>query len=181
MTAPPDALPISDAEVEAACAEYDALGPATDRGLMRQALAAALAVRAQATELPPLPIGEAEVLWFDPQLRFEPEQAGKIIDASIAFMDAAPLGTKLYTVEQMRQYALDAQAVRAVPADFGVCMVDAGFRFDRERQQHVPNLLVEFEPVPVNGGVHAKGWADRNALAKFLRAQLAPEREGDEK
>ena len=60
-------------------------------------------------ELPPLPIGEAEVVWHEPD-PVMPERPGKIIDASIAFFDAAPLGTHLYTAEQMRAYALRAAA-----------------------------------------------------------------------
>ena len=44
--APPPAAPEpSEAEVEAACAVYDALGPTTDRGLMADALRAAAAAR----------------------------------------------------------------------------------------------------------------------------------------
>lgn len=42
----------------------------------------------------------AEVVWFDPALRYGPEKAGKIIDGSIAFMESAPLGTKLHTTPQ---------------------------------------------------------------------------------
>jgi len=59
--------------------------------------------------LPALPIGEAEVLWHEPD-PVMPECPGKIIDASHAFMDAAPLGTRLYSAEQMRAYALAARA-----------------------------------------------------------------------
>ena len=42
---PPAAPEPSEAEVEAACAVYDALGPTTDRGLMADALRAAAAAR----------------------------------------------------------------------------------------------------------------------------------------
>ncbi len=39
----------------------------------------------------------AEVLWYDPQLEIMPRRDGhKIIDASMAWMDHAPIGTKLY-------------------------------------------------------------------------------------
>ena len=38
----------------------------------------------------------AEVVWYDPVLAIEPEKAGKIIDGSMAFIQSAPLGTKLY-------------------------------------------------------------------------------------
>lgn len=64
--------------------------------------------------LPALPIGEAEVLWHEPD-PVMPERPGKIIDASHAFMDAAPLGTRLYSAEQMRAYARAALAARAEP------------------------------------------------------------------
>lgn len=37
----------------------------------------------------------AEVVWFDPRL-CESARPGKIIDASLAFIDTAPIGTKLY-------------------------------------------------------------------------------------
>lgn len=54
----------------------------------------------------------AEVVWFDPSTRIGPEKPGKIIDASLAFMDDAPLGTKLYAApvvtEEMVNRALDA-------------------------------------------------------------------------
>lgn len=65
--------------------------------------------------LPALPIGEAEVLWHEPD-PVMPERPGKIIDASHAFMDAAPLGTRLYSAEQMRAYARAALAARAEPS-----------------------------------------------------------------
>ena len=38
----------------------------------------------------------AEVIWHDPDTDIFPQRPGKIIDASIAFMDSAPIGTKLY-------------------------------------------------------------------------------------
>lgn len=38
----------------------------------------------------------AEVLWFDPQTRHFPEEPGKVIDASMAWLTKAPIGTKLY-------------------------------------------------------------------------------------
>lgn len=64
--------------------------------------------------LPALPIGEAEVLWHEPD-PVMPERPGKIIDASHAFMDAAPLGTRLYSAEQMRAYVRADRADRAEP------------------------------------------------------------------
>ena len=38
----------------------------------------------------------AEVVWYDPQLSQFPEKPGKIIDGSIAFMESAEIGTKLF-------------------------------------------------------------------------------------
>jgi len=49
-------------------------------------------------------------------------------------------------------------------------IADVGFRWDAERQHHVPQLVVEFEPVPANSPNDAKGWKDRDALAKLLAA-----------
>jgi hypothetical protein len=39
----------------------------------------------------------ATVIWHDPQLDLTLPKPGKIIDASLSFMDSAPIGTKLYT------------------------------------------------------------------------------------
>ena len=39
----------------------------------------------------------AEVVWYDPQLSHFPEKPGKIIDGSIAFMESAEIGTKLFS------------------------------------------------------------------------------------
>lgn len=46
--------------------------------------------------------------------------------------------------------------------------LDRGFRWVSEKQQHVPTLLIEFEPIPANSSVTEKGWQDRDALAAFL-------------
>lgn len=57
-------------------------------------------------------------------------------------------------------------------------VVDRGFRWVGEHQHHVPQLVVEFEPVPVNGGGAEKGWKDRDALAAMLAsAPPAPQAE----
>lgn len=52
-------------------------------------------------------------------------------------------------------------------------VVDRGFRWDSEALQHVPQLLIEFDPVPANSPNDSKGWKDRDALAAMLAA--APE------
>jgi len=60
------------------------------RKSMRAALEAALSQKAEGEAV-------AEVVWYDPALYTAPPRvAHKIIDASLAFMDTAPLGTKLY-------------------------------------------------------------------------------------
>lgn len=57
-----------------------------------------------------------------------------------------------------------------------------GFHFDGDRQHHVPQLLIEFDPVPVGAPNDAKGWEDRDRLASLLMsygigtAKPAPER-----
>jgi hypothetical protein len=75
----------------------------------------------------------------------------------------------------------DAMAQPAAPVAVpeGCRVADVGFRWDSERQQHIPTLLVEFEPVPANTGSNAKGWRDRDALAAWLSAspQQAPSEE----
>lgn len=46
--------------------------------------------------------------------------------------------------------------------------IDRGFRWDGENLQHVPTLLLEFEPVPANSPCDAKGWQDRDAVARSV-------------
>lgn len=60
------------------------------------------------------------------------------------------------------------QQAEAVPPG---CVVDRGFRWDGEKQQHIPQLVIEFEPVPANGPCDAQGWKDRDAVAKMFAAQ----------
>jgi hypothetical protein len=45
-------------------------------------------------------------------------------------------------------------------------VVDIGFRWDGK--QHIPKLVIEFTPVPMNSPNDAKGWKDRDALAAAL-------------
>ena len=67
------------------------------------------------------------------------------------------------TIESLR-----AQLAARVPD--GCVVADVGFRWDGERQHHVPKLVVEFEPVPENSPWDAKGWKDRDAVAAMLSA-----------
>lgn len=49
-------------------------------------------------------------------------------------------------------------------------VANRGFRWDSEKQQHVPHLLIEFTPVPANNPNDSTGWKDRDALAGMLAA-----------
>lgn len=62
---------------------------------------------------------------------------------------------------------------RAAAEPVDVRHLDRSFRFDPGAQQHIPTLLVEFEPVSAVGGgdPKAKGWRDRDLLAMMLRGQ----------
>lgn len=56
----------------------------------------------------------------------------------------------------------------------GLVIADIGFRWDSEKLQHVPKLVIEFEPVPVNSPCDAKGWKDRDAIAAALATAQHP-------
>lgn len=72
------------------------------------------------------------------------------------------------TVEKYASdYALAAIAAQCVP---DCKVVDVGFRWDADRQEHVPSIKVEFAPVKANSQNDAKGWKDRDALAAMLAA-----------
>ena len=78
-------------------------------------------------------------------------------------------------------WAASAKAVLAtfaapVPAEpvLPLCKVAAiSHRWDSAAQQHIPTLVIEFEPVPANSPNTAKGWADRDRLAAMLAAAPA--------
>ena len=44
------------------------------------------------------------------------------------------------------------------------------FRWSGEKQHHIPQLLIEFEPVPAGEPNDSKGWKDRDALSEMLSA-----------
>lgn len=71
--------------------------------------------------------------------------------------------------------ALEAKLAQRVPP----CRVaDRGFRWDGDRQEHVPKLVIEFDAVPHNGPADSKGWVDRDALDALLSATpAAPEQQ----
>jgi ribosomal protein L37AE/L43A len=52
-------------------------------------------------------------------------------------------------------------------------IVRQGHRYDAENLQHVPQLVIEFTPVPFGIPTKSTGWADRDALADMLTALAA--------
>lgn len=52
----------------------------------------------------------------------------------------------------------------------GAAKVEPSFRWDDKALCHIPNLLIEFDPVPANSPNDAKGWADRDKLARAILA-----------
>ena len=68
---------------------------------------------------------------------------------------------------------------RASPASVPVAapdyrIADRGFRWDAENRQHIPQLLIEFTPVPENAPNASSGWKDRDKLAAMLVAAPTP-------
>ena len=53
-------------------------------------------------------------------------------------------------------------------------IADRGFRWDAENRQHIPQLLIEFAPVPANEPNDSTGWKDRDSLAAMLAAAPTP-------
>lgn len=70
---------------------------AEDRSRLEEIADAALAAAPTTPENKALLEAVAEVVWYDPQLSHFPEKPGKIIDGSIAFMESAKIGTKLFS------------------------------------------------------------------------------------
>lgn len=52
--------------------------------------------------------------------------------------------------------------------------VEKDFQWNSIQQHHVPTLLIKFTPVPANSPCDAKGWRDRDHVAKLLTAALTP-------
>lgn len=48
------------------------------------------------------------------------------------------------------------------------------YRFDGERQVHIPQLLLEFAAVPVGAPNTAQGWADRDSVARLIADATTP-------
>lgn len=99
------------------------------------------------------------------------EIAGAAIDAAWqAMRDAGHPPDGHTPLAQAITKALAPQQAEAVPPGY---VIDRGFRWDGENQQHIPQLTIEFEPVPANGPCDAKGWKDRDAVARMFMAQGA--------
>lgn len=78
-----------------------------------------------------------------------------------------------YTAGAFAELKAKAEA-RAVPDGWSVCKVDPGFRWDGDAQQHVPQVLVEFAPVPANAPNDSPGWLARDAFVAALSATPSP-------
>ena len=85
------------------------------------------------------------------------------------------------TGEQLCIDQLERELVllKASPASASVAapdyrIADRGFRWDAETRQHIPQLLIEFAPVPANDPNDSKGWKDRDSLAAMLAAAPTP-------
>ena len=89
-------------------------------------------------------------------------------------------GEQLYIDHLERDLAL----LKASPASASVTapdyrIADRGFRWDAENRQHIPQLLIEFTPVPENAPNDSNGWKDRDKLAAMLAAAPTPPVSGD--
>lgn len=95
--------------------------------------------------------------------------------AELRLHDGGPSGARGYSGRAMQCYAAHyGQAVAAqssAPAVPQGLKVERGFEWDGEALHHVPTLLVEFEPVPMNSPNTSKGWSDRDAVADMLTQQ----------
>ncbi|ALV06663.1 hypothetical protein [Roseateles depolymerans] len=83
-------------------------------------------------------------------------------------------GWFLYRLEQVIEEA-KAQAVPKCK------VVEVGFRWDGDALHHVPQLVVEFDPVPMDSPIGAKGWKDRDALHRLLAAAPRPPKQEERK
>lgn len=139
--------------------ECAAANPATIRALLARLDAAEAALRDARSVVSSINSGRANELTINDEKVYwqRDEWVRWALDEVLPTIDAA----------------LSTQQQEAVP---GVRKLDRSFRWDGEALQHVPQLLVEFDPVPANGPCDAKGWKDRDALAAALaKLQAAPQ------
>jgi len=95
--------------------------------------------------------------------------------------DAPHAVDKQALIEAIADHLAQPAPAPVVPADMVMVppcrAADVGFRFDGVRQTHVPQVLLEFEPVPIGSPADAQGWKDRDALVKLIAADNAALRE----
>lgn len=94
-------------------------------------------------------------------------------------MRTVALRTDLHAaIDALRDLAIPAGVAVAWPSSLKI--EEAGFHWDDEAQQHIPMLMLSFEPVPSGQPNDAKGWADRDATVKMLASpQPTPEASQD--
>lgn len=114
------------------------------------------------------------------------DRVGRITSADIprAALSAAPVAGQATAIEALldendrlretlsalQDELANAEKTAPVAVPEGCSVADIGFRWDSEKQHHVPTLLIEFEPVPAGQPNTEKGWRDRDALAAMLSA-----------
>lgn len=98
-----------------------------------------------------------------------PGISGLLAEAHDASLDKDHMGCRAILKQCMR--ILEDAEVGRLPD--GATVIDSGFRFDGQLQQHIPRLVIEFEPVPVGHPSDAKGWKDRDAVASMVAAALS--------
>jgi hypothetical protein len=102
------------------------------------------------------PHADSLVCYASTMSEYAPNRIPIDIQTALVALDAALAAP---TLEQ-------PAAVDAVGKDCHVAVI--GFRWDSEKLQHVPQLLIEFEPVPAGSPNDAKGWRDRDAMVAAL-------------
>ena len=95
----------------------------------------------------------AEVVWFDPATLPFPEKPGKIIDGSMAFMDGATVGTKLFA------YPPDALAEIA-KRDARIAELEQDLQTTADALAEVEQIRLSLENVRLFAARHRKeDWA----------------------
>lgn len=109
----------------------------------------------------PEPVGEPDA-WLR-----QAKQGPGVHDPLVILGAARPTG---YVAAYRPVAYCDAHTAPGVPE---VHKIDVGFRWDGDAQQHIPSMVIEFEPVKAGDPTDAKGWRDRDALAAMLAAAQA--------
>lgn len=104
------------------------------------------------------------VAWMRPRVGPDPI---KWADGHIDFASAGRSPKERFiTAGWTPLYASPAAPAPVVPCH----IVNIGHRFDGKRQVHIPQLLLEFEPVPIGSPNDAKGWKNRDAMVNLIEA-----------